>query len=79
MTERSYPGNEPAWVESPEDHGHWNLRWLDEGGKPAEEIGVLRESDVPGIHTHPAAQRILSMPLIKQAARLWASSKTEGE
>lgn len=72
---KSYPDNEPAWVESPAD-GSWRLHWLDADGKPAEEIGVLRECDVPGIHTPGAAQRIASMPLSKQLARVWASEQS---
>jgi hypothetical protein len=49
------------------------LRWLDESGKPSDEIGVLREIDVPGMNTHAAAQKIQSLPLAKQFERLWAS------
>lgn len=78
MTAPSYPDNEPAWVEDSAHRGHWALRWLDKAGKPSDEIGVLREADVPGIHTSAAAQRILAMPLIKQAARLWAPAPKAG-
>lgn len=73
MSSKTYPEFEPAWVEDLDSPGTWALRWLDETGKPAELIGVDRECDVPGMHTPGAALKILSMPLDKQAARLWTA------
>lgn len=74
MSEQSYPEFEPAWVE-PEGGGASSLKWLGKDGRPGDEIGVVRECDVPGIHTPAAAQQILAMPLDKQAARLWAPAE----
>jgi hypothetical protein len=73
MSDRSYPDAEPAWVDDGEHPGRPVLRWLDESGKPSDEIGVLREIDVPGMNTHAGAQKIQSLPLAKQFERLWAS------
>lgn len=68
---KSYPENEPAWVEDPERPGKWSLRWLDADGHPAEGIGVDRECDVPGIHTPGALAALHKMPIGKQSARIW--------
>lgn len=71
MKKLSYPEFEPAWVESAETAGRWSLRWLARG-KPGPEIGVLRELDVPGMSTIAASDKIRSIPLAKQLARMWA-------
>lgn len=78
MTERSYPDSEPAWVDDGEHPDRPVLRWLDDG-RPGDEIGVLREIDVPGIHGPAAVNKILSLPVAKQSARLWGSNKAEGK
>jgi len=66
---KTYPEFEPAWVES--DDAPATLRWLDADGKPAEEIGVAREGDVPGIHTPEALAKIHAMPHEHQVERAW--------
>jgi hypothetical protein len=70
MSNRSYPGSEPAWVEEPDAPGSWALWWV-EDGKPVERIGVDREGDVPGLHTPTAAFAITGMSLAKQRERSW--------
>lgn len=73
MPGRSYPDNEPAWVENPDTPGVWVLWWI-EDGKPVEPIGVDRECDVPGIHTPAAAMALGATSADKQLARLWPSA-----
>lgn len=75
VPKKSYPDYEPAWVED-KANGQWILRWL-KGGKPVEEIGVLREADVPGIHTPQATEAIVGQSIDKQFARQWPSAASE--